>query len=247
MTPSPFPAPFVSAGSRARIVKILLIIGAVMSLLSMITGGLSIAFPFSGEEDPGENPAGLALAFVALGVAVIATLVYITTVVFFLMWLHRSAKNVTALGGPALSNSPTFAVVSFFIPFVNLVMPFKAVREIWQGSVPPAQTYLSAPSPPVWFIFWWIFWLLSNFAQNIAFRLSFRGGVSEDVVTILSIVADALSVIAALFAIVVVGEIDEKQEARAKELQLGRYAVPPAPPAQVSSPYVPSTNEFGSQ
>ena len=214
MTPSPYPARFTSAHVRARIVKILLIIGAIVTGMSLIVESLSLAFPPLGEDQElSDNPIGAALTLVIFLVAVLELLIYVTTVVFFLMWLYRASNNLQAFNPSSRPDySPGWAVGSFFIPFVNLVVPYRAVKEVWQKSSPPDEAFLSAPSPPAIFPIWWLFWLLSAFAGNISMRLSFNENVPESTATMVSIVASALSIIAAVFAYLVVHAIDKKQE-----------------------------------
>src|SRR5918997_1098797 len=74
-------------------------------------------------------------------VALIHLAVRIALVVAFLLWLHRASKNLAALGNPKsrIEYTPGWAVGWFFIPFANLVMPYRAVREVWVKSEPPVR------------------------------------------------------------------------------------------------------------
>jgi len=234
--------PFISAHSKSRVVKILLIAGAIVSGLSLLSGALSLIFPpLTDGQEIGDNPVGFAIALIDLGLALLTLLIYFATVVFFLLWLYRSCDNLRAFGARHLNYSPGWAVGSFFVPFANLVVPYRAVKEVWQNSVPPGETFLSVPTPPAWFPTWWAFWLFSSWAGNISLRLSFNENVAESTATIVSMIADALSIVAALFAFVVVDEIDQRQEETRETLRLGRFPGPPAPPAQLGALDVPST------
>jgi len=93
---------------------------------------------------------------------------------------------------------------------MNLVVPYRVVKEIWQKSGPPDEGLLSEPSPPSWFPAWWLFWILASFAANLSMRLSFDDKVPVSTATIISIVASALFILASVFAYVVVDEIDKK-------------------------------------
>jgi hypothetical protein len=57
--------------------------------------------------------------------------VYLLTAIAVLLWLHRVVQNNQILGERYLRFSPAFAVGCWFIPFANLVLPFRAVREAW--------------------------------------------------------------------------------------------------------------------
>jgi len=150
------------------------------------------------------------------------------------MWLYRSYDNLRAFSpSRRLNHSPGWAVGSFFIPFVNLVVPYRAVKEVWQKSGSPDEALLSEPSPPAWFPIWWLFWLLASFAGNITMRASFDETVPESTATMFSIVASALSILAAVFAYLVVDAIDKRQEEISGKLKLGKISGPPPPPANL--------------
>jgi len=240
MNPSPYPAPFNSAHGRARIVKILLVVGAIAAGVSLLAETFSLLFPPpTDEQDIADNAVGAAVALIVLLVALFELIVYVSTVVFFLMWLYRAADNVRAFDKwRRLEHSPGWAVGSFFIPFINLVVPYRAVREVWQKSGLPDEATLAEPSPPASFPAWWTFWLLSSFAGNISMRLAFNENVSPDTATKVSMVAGILSIVAALYAYLVVDSIDERQEATSEKLRLGGFAEPPPPPTDLSMPSV---------
>lgn len=231
MNPSPYPAPFTSAHIRARIVKILLIVGAVLSVFSFSAEVLSLSFPLLGDDqEVGDNPIGAALMLLILLLAVLELLIYVSTVIFFCVWLYRAADNLRAFNPWNRTDySPGWAVGSFFIPFVNLVVPYRAVREVWQKSATPDDLLVSTPGPPATFPIWWLFWLLASFAGNASMRASFDERVPESTATIISIVASALFIVASLCAYMVVDAIDNKQEEAARKVKLGRFAEPPLP------------------
>lgn len=244
MNPSPYRAPFTSAHGRARIVKILLIVGAVVTGLSLLAQALSLAFPpITEDQELSDNPVGAAVILIMFLLALIDALVYLTTVVFFLVWLYRSHNNLRAFyPSRRLDYSAGWAVGSFFIPFVNLVVPYRAVREVWQKSGPPEEGLLAEPNPPAWFALWWLFWILSSISNNISLRVTFNESVPERTATLISIVASALTLTAALLAYMVVDLIDRRQENTSARLSLGTFSGPPPPPAELrpSSTSTPS-------
>ena len=232
MNPSPYNAPFTSAHVRAVILKILLTVGAVAAVMSLLADAVSLAFPpLADEQELGDNPMGAAIALIIFLLAILELIIYVTTIVFFLMWLYRAYNNVRAFDPwRRLDHSAGWAVGSFFIPFVNLVVPYRAVKEVWQKSGPPGEALLSEPGPPASFPTWWLFWLLASFAGNISMRASFNENVPERTATMISIVASALSILAAVFAYLVVDAIDKRQEETAGKVKLGQFSGPPPPP-----------------
>lgn len=189
-----------------------------------------------------EDPLTLMLALFALGLALLQIVVYIATAVFFLMWLYRSHENLTAFGvqKTSLQHSSGWAVGSFFIPFANLVIPYRAIKELWRKSVPNTGSMFMELSPPGFFPLWWAFWLLSNFADRIYFRMSWQENASSDTTAAVGVLAGVLSIAAALLALMVVREIQRQQIESSRLLaNTSSLTHPPAPPeffAPQSSP-----------
>lgn len=247
MNPSPNHAPFASAHGRALAVKILLIVGAIVTGISIVVEALSSVFPVADDQELSDNPMGAVITLLMFLVGLVEIITYLTTVVVFLMWLYRAHGNMRAFNPwyrPEYSRG--WALGSFFIPFANLIIPYRAVREVWQRSGPPDAAVLSAPG---YFSVWWLFWLLAGFASNISFRMTFDENVPETTASIVSIVASVLSIISSVFAYLVVDAIDKRQEDTSGRLRLGEFSGPPPPPAYLSMPDVvapapgPSTSE----
>lgn len=234
MQPITATEPFRSGHTRAVAATFLLAASMVVTLLSAFATLAKIA---TGEPSSLPNAEGdvSIFDFVELGVGLIHIVVFIATVIVFCMWLHRAYKNLTALGNPksALNHSPAWAVGSFFVPFANLVIPFRAIKETWAKSDPsvPHNNYVapSEPSAPLLFNAWWTFWLISNFANNAAFRLSLRASTPGEVyvATWLDMIGDLLTIPAAVLAILVVREIDRRQEERSRRVTYAPQAPPP--------------------
>jgi len=149
------------------------------------------------------------------------------------MWLYRSYCNLPAFGTPRrnLNYSPGWAVGSFFVPFANLVIPYRALKELWQNSIPGDENFFGEISPPSWFPLWWGFWVVSNIVGNIYFRIAFNENISREVITGVGVISDSLSIVAAVFAVAVVGDITKRQEEASVKMKLGRHAGPPLPAA----------------
>jgi len=213
--PTPtFQAKYVSTHKRAQIVRILLMVGIALSVVSLGFSLMQYAFPELMDfeaETPGA--ATIVIALLVMGLALLEIAVYIATIVFFLMWLYRSRENLPAFGVPrnSIQYSSGWAVGSWFIPFVSLVVPYRAVKELWNKSVPNSGTMFGDQSPPAVFPLWWAAWLLSTITSNAYLRLSFSDQLSREADATLGAVTAAFSIVAALFAIKVVNEIDKQQ------------------------------------
>lgn len=104
-----------------------------------------------------------------LGPATMLVLVLtLAAVVVACIWQHRAASAARALGLPA-THSPAWGVGSWFVPIVNLWMPYQAIRDC----LPPDDT-----GRPV-VLQWWLAlmgaWTLSVLAEILSFFSSGAG------------------------------------------------------------------------
>lgn len=211
----------------------MLVVGAILSSTSILL--LTVGFFFSqtviGDEEI-EDPQVLVLALLQLGVGFLEVAVYLATIVMFLLWLHRSYENLPAFGvrKNELKYSPGWAVGSFFIPFVSLVVPYRAIKELWAKSVPYSGDLFSDQSPPAVFPLWWAIWLVSNFANQIYFRVSWRTELSPEIESLAGMFTSFLDLIAAILALMVVRQIDRQQLANEKLFPGMVSPLPPPPP-----------------
>lgn len=235
MQPITATEPFRSGHGRAVAVTILLAASMIVSLVAALATLAKIASG-AASQIPNDEEVGV-FDFIELGVGLIHIVVFIATVVAFCMWLYRVCKNLPALGNPkpVIDYSPAWAVGSFFVPFANLIIPFRAVKETWAKSDPavPHDNYVapSEPSGPLVLKVWWAFWLLSNFVANAAFRVWLNADTPGEfyIEAWLDMLSDLLTIPAAIFGIFVVREIDRRQEERGKRVVYAPQAPPPPP------------------
>lgn len=160
-------------------------------------------------------------------VGVLQLVLYLVTVVFFGRWIVRAHRAVRALGAEGLTISPGWAVGYFFIPFLNLVRPYRAMKELWSASESPSG-WASTPASSI-LPLWWTLWLVGNFLDNISMRWN-----PEDIdgwrdYTLFDIFSAGVSIALAIVAIKLVAGISDRIAARAAE-------EPPPVPAPVSVP-----------
>ncbi|HEY5883763.1 MAG TPA: DUF4328 domain-containing protein [Pyrinomonadaceae bacterium] len=250
-TPSAYPAapayqsPYKSADTRARVVRILLIVGAALNGVMLIFNFIHFMAPGTVITDDATDPTIIILALMEGGVALMSMGVYIATIVFFLMWMYRAFENLPAFGvhRGSVAYSSGWAIGSWFIPFVSLLVPYRATKELWNKSVPNTGTMFSELSPPAFFPIWWAFWLLSNFASNIYFRATISQEMSPETDAIFGAVTSILSIVAALLAMKVVAEIDKQQTESASMIGQGATTEPPLPDRFMNQPPAQSPNQ----
>ena len=91
---------------------------------------------------------------------------------FYCFWIYRANKNSRAFGAQDLQFTPGWAVGSNFVPFVSLVAPYQAMREIWKISIRPEEWRQQKGTPLL--VCWWISWLIVCLDGSLIFQITSR-------------------------------------------------------------------------
>lgn len=168
------------------------------------------------------SPTDMLITLGFAGVAVLSLLIFAVCVVLTLRITFRMMKNLHTLGSPHVSISPGWAAGWYFIPFANLVMPVKAVGEIWRGTYDQLGTH----KPPNGAIGrWWGCWIGGSICDSIAERLVGGGWFGEPTfpsqealyaAMALWGVGTLLSVLACIFMLNVFGQLARGQQQMAR-------------------------------
>ena len=59
---------------------------------------------------------------------------FVSTAVAFCLWIHRVSRNLGPLTTEERRFSPRWAVIWWFVPLMQLFLPYQVVREVWRGS-----------------------------------------------------------------------------------------------------------------
>jgi hypothetical protein len=163
-------------------------------------------------------------------------LLYLATVIFFLVWLFRIYKNLDLLESGYREFTAGWAVGWWFVPFANLVKPFQVVREAWCESDPiieqgPQFLSSSLDSAPPYIGLWWGFWIASNIFANLTNNLARFDTISNLQTTgVLFFLSSSSSIVAGLLCIKLVRDITERQNQRSNGMANLRSFEPPPPP-----------------
>jgi hypothetical protein len=83
-----------------------------------------------------------------------AGLVELVTAVPFLVWLYRSMRNAPEVGAATTAYSPRKAVIVWFVPFVNFVLPYRIVGDLHGRLASPDTSRAGRRLVRTWWIFW---------------------------------------------------------------------------------------------
>ena len=211
--------PFASGHSRAQWVSILLALVVALDIVAVVSDYMQIQLfnrALAGETITLAEATANDSRQAAIGG--IYLVLFIITAILFLMWIHRAHRNLPSFRIEGLQYSPRWAVGGFFVPFLNLVRPFQVTKEIWKASDPTTDiadsvAWQSAPTSPI-IISWWLLFLISGILGQIMLRLSLQAETLGELLTIgwLTLVTDAVDIPAAILAIMIIRNIDSRQE-----------------------------------
>jgi hypothetical protein len=167
----------------------------------------------------------------------VGSLVSLTAVVLFLMWLHRAVANVALLDATT-SVQPGEAVVAYFIPILNFFRPYQAMKEIYRasdptplGDVPVFRDRIDpdyrggareAMAPAPWafrapILGWWLLYATRGVANLVAIPASSmlgRPGILGG-----QFLSAAWEVAAAVACVLVIRSVDARQRERCRRLE----------------------------
>jgi len=125
--------------------------------------------------------------------------------VTFLVWVHRAASNLRALGRTGMTMSPAWCVGSFFVPVASLFVPYKGVEEI-AGCSDPRES----GTAPASVLAWWLLFIGGNVASLL--RLLAMKDAELTGRIMLDVVATLMSTGAVAFLFAVVRFVNAGQE-----------------------------------
>jgi hypothetical protein len=167
-----------------------------------------------------------------LATGVLAAVLILMTGVAWLMWQHRAhvnVRNAAGGGGGSLSFTLAWGIGCWFVPFANLVLPYRAVAELARESRPgpgPTGDRTGRATPAV-IPAWWAAWILASILGWISARMTI-GDEAEDSLNMvrLALASDVVTIVAAGLAVGVLRLIDHRQAALGRLLATGRLDEP---------------------
>jgi hypothetical protein len=214
--------PYRSGATRAKVLVALLWISFASSVIACamnVWGWLTIESFLAGgatiEDLESFDVAFGGYAFVEIGI-------FIATAVAWLAWQYRTIDNEAPLGIGPSPWRPAVSVIWWFVPFANLVQPYRIHRDVWRR-------HLGANGSALVLV-WWITWIVSSIVSNIAGRIWLVVETLDTIQVglIVWLVADILTAISALPAIALVNRI-----------QRGADALAATPPQVIQEPAPP--------
>ncbi len=192
---------------RLRAVRI-----AFISLMILNTIGALLALPMArmrGITDTGPtiNIYLLCFGMVVLADSLAASIAGLCGIVFFCMWVHRACFAARAIAPGQVRHSPAWAVGSYFVPFINLVLPFLIMKQIWKAAHAPEEK----PATPV--SIWWTTYLATKLISNVGYVADRYIGTFT-LAALLSCLSVVVLIVCTIVCLRMITEVSEKLDAK---------------------------------
>jgi hypothetical protein len=105
--------------------------------------------------------------------ALLYVLVALGSALLIALWIWRAHANLRTLGLDGLNFSPSWAVLSFLVPLLNLVVPFQAMRELYNRSIGEDALFAAQSAPDV--TSWWACYLTGGFIPAVLLAMKSVG------------------------------------------------------------------------
>lgn len=132
---------------RARVVRLALWFFIAAGVLNILVTLVLLARQMQLADPPLEAIMAGSLVNLAFWLALLLGVVPV------LVWVHRAHANLHAGGVRGLKYSPNWAMGSYFVPFLNCVVPFWAMRELYNRSEGEPEDFAQSSAGPV--TSWW--------------------------------------------------------------------------------------------
>jgi hypothetical protein len=200
--------------SLTKFLKTMLWISLGISVLSLLSDFMQMNLLSSGTFSQSAAEANDSRQQV---IGILFLVAYIVTGIAFLKWIHRANKNCHGFGAQGMEFTPDWSIGYYFIPFINLYKPYRAMKEIWKVSTNPTNWQNENGSALLGW--WWALWLISGFLGQASFRMSMRADTisSLQASTTVSILSGIMDIPLYIVAVSLITTIYTKQEKLVKK------------------------------
>lgn len=147
-------------------------------------------------------------------IAIIYAVVYIISIVTYIMWFRRAYYNLNIRA--KCNHSEGWAAGCWFVPIISLYRPYQIMKEMWEKTDAILKTYNADYIKKSTLIVgvWWVVWIGSNIVQNIILRSSFYGETIEGFInsTWADLIVSVIGIPLALLAIFVIKDYSNREQ-----------------------------------
>ncbi|MEU3076513.1 DUF4328 domain-containing protein [Streptomyces laurentii] len=163
-----------------------------------------------------DESGNLAMMGADLATYLLTILVFLATVVVFVVWFHRVRQNAEVFAPDGHGRGAGWAIGGWFVPIACFWIPRVTAVDIWRASRPDPSAG-DGPGELRLLNFWWGFWIASRLTLWTSERLAMRADTLDDLLTATwwELAGTVLDATAAVLAILFVRRLTSMQDAKA--------------------------------
>ncbi len=214
-------------GERARIIIILFITLFVIMVASLATQlwqySVIVAFD-NGTTDNSQ----LTFSDTVVRIPAIAySIIFILCTIYFIRWFRRAYYNYIQLNLGAASFTEGWAAGAWFVPFTNLVRPYRIMQELWHGTLKLLSGNSTGDYPSTLIGAWWLTWILYNFVSSAGNRLRMYMTTIDSIKTaiLVDVVGDIIGLVSLIFIILLVRSYAELEKRLEEAISLPQDSI----------------------
>ena len=214
-------------GERARIVVILFVTLFATMLASIATQLWQYSVIVAYDNGTTDN-AQLTLSDNVVRIpAIVDSIIFILCSIYFIRWFRRAYYNYIQLNPGAASFTEGWAAGAWFVPFTNLVRPYRIMQELWHGTLKLLSGNGNGDYPSTLIGAWWLTWILYNFISSAGNRLRMYMTTIDSIKTaiLVEVVGDIIGLVSLLFIILLVRSYAELEKRLEEAISLPQDSI----------------------
>ncbi|MFJ4846704.1 DUF4328 domain-containing protein [Streptomyces sp. NPDC088733] len=151
--------------------------------------------------------------------ALLQGLGFLATAVVFIIWFHRVRGNGEIFSPNGFDKGRGWAIGGWFVPFLNLRLPYRIARETWTASTQAAPDGSWRPIRTGIVTVWWVALVADRIATQLTSQMYSKAESSDalrDSAVGMSL-SDGLDIVAAVLAILFVRRLTAMQHLKATQ------------------------------
>ena len=147
-------------------------------------------------------------------VAILYSIIFITSAVTFIQWFRRAYYNLNIR--TKTNHTDGWAAGSWFVPIMSLYRPYQIMKEMWDKTTRLIKTQDSNYSDSTTTVIgiWWTLWIVSNYVGNYVLKSIFKEQTIETLMssTIADMIMSILGIPLAIVTVTIIKNYSSKEE-----------------------------------
>ena len=149
---------------------------------------------------------------------------WVICAIVFVVWTHRTYRNVGALGASGLRYRSGWAIGAWFVPVLAIWRPKQIVNDVWRASdrdLPPraARADWAGRRTLLLLAAWWVLWVVGALGEWLTFQIGDQTLASARATLAIRVAGGVCLAAAAILGVRVVSTITRRQQERAERLR----------------------------